>query len=90
MDWKVFTATFGMLFLAELGDKTQLAVITMTGKSGAPVSVFLGAVAALAVVTLIGVIFGDAITRVVPPNVLHTGAALLFIGFGVAMLLGKM
>lgn len=90
MDWKVATATFGMLFFAELGDKTQLAIITMAGKTGNPLMVFLGGVAALALVTLIGVLFGDAITRFVPPEVLHNGAALLFITFGVLMLFGKM
>lgn len=90
MDWKVATATFGMLFFAELGDKTQLAIITMSGKTGDPLSVFLGGVAALALVTLLGVIFGDVITRVVPPNFLQNGAALLFITFGVLMLAGKM
>lgn len=90
MDWKVMTATFSMLFFAELGDKTQLAMITMAGKTGNPLSVFLGGVVALALVSLIGVLFGEAITKVIPPNFLHNGAALLFITFGVLMLVGKL
>lgn len=84
------TATFSMLFFAELGDKTQLAMITMAGKTGNPFSVFLGGVIALALVSLIGVLFGEAITKVVPPNYLHHGAAALFITFGVLMLVGKL
>ena len=47
MDWRVFAATFAALFVAELGDKTQLAVITLTSKHQNPWSVFLGATAAL-------------------------------------------
>jgi hypothetical protein len=42
MDWKVFWATFGTLFLAEMGDKTQLAALTMAAETRLPLSVFLG------------------------------------------------
>jgi len=85
MDWKVFGATFTALFIAELGDKTQLAAISMTGKTGKPVAVFLGAVLALALVTLIGVVFGEALTRVIPVNYLEKGAAILFVVIGALM-----
>ena len=85
MDWKVFGATFTALFIAELGDKTQLAAISMTGKTGKPVAVFLGAVLALALVTFIGVVFGEALTRAIPVNYLERGAALLFVVIGVLM-----
>ena len=54
----VVATTFLMIFLAELGDKTQLAVITLTSKHQNPLSVFAGAAVALVLVTLIGVIFG--------------------------------
>ena len=47
MDWKVFWITFGTVFLAEMGDKTQLAALTMTAETGVPMSVFTGACAAL-------------------------------------------
>jgi putative Ca2+/H+ antiporter (TMEM165/GDT1 family) len=85
MDWKVFGATFTALFIAELGDKTQLAAISMTGKTGKPVAVFLGAVLAMALVTLIGVVFGEALTRVIPVEYLEKGAAGLFVLIGVLM-----
>ena len=87
MDWKVFSATFLALFIAELGDKTQLAAISMTGKTGKPVAVFLGAVLALALVTLIGVVFGEALTRWIPVEYMKKGAAALFVLIGVLMFL---
>ncbi|MBC7224315.1 MAG: TMEM165/GDT1 family protein [Anaerolineae bacterium] len=85
MDWKVLWSTLGLLFLAELGDKTQLAVISMVCKTEKPVPVFLGAVAALALVTLIGVVAGGALTQVIPPHVLQRIAAVLFVVMGVLM-----
>lgn len=89
MDWKIFLTTMGTIFLAELGDKTQLAAILMTSKTGRPLSVFVGAITALSLVTLIGVVFGEGLISVIPQNVLKKGAALAFILIGVLMFLGK-
>ena len=55
MKWQVILLAFTTLFLAELGDKTQLAVFTLVTKSRAPLEVFIGSILALAAVTLIGV-----------------------------------
>jgi putative Ca2+/H+ antiporter (TMEM165/GDT1 family) len=88
MDWKVLASTFGLLFLAELGDKTQLAVISMTCKTGKPWMVFVGAALALVVVTLIGAFAGQLIAQVVPVQVLNKVAAALFVVMGVAMWFG--
>ncbi len=85
MDWKVFSATFAAIFVAEFGDKTQLAAITMTGKTGKPVAVFLGAALAMALVTLIGVTVGEGLTRLIPTEYLEKGAAALFVLIGVLM-----
>ncbi|MBM4047161.1 MAG: TMEM165/GDT1 family protein [Planctomycetes bacterium] len=90
MDWKVFLTAFNMIFLAELGDKTQLAAISLTCESDRPLAVFLGTVFALAVVTAFGVLFGEMITHVMPKHVMRAVAALAFIVIGVLMLLGKM
>lgn len=90
MDWKIVMTTFWAIFIAELGDKTQLAAITMTSKTKLPVSVFLGAVLALATVTLIGVVFGDALIRVVPENIIKKAAAVVFIVIGILIFCGKM
>lgn len=89
MDWKIFFTAFATLFLAELGDKTQLAVFAMTAKSESLISVFLGASLALIVVTLIGVFAGSLIGQYVPAEWVSRAAALLFITIGLLMLFGK-
>ncbi len=90
MEWKIFGTAFITLFLAELGDKTQLAVITMTASTEAKVSVFLGASAALIVVTLLGVLLGGVLTQWVPAEWLHRIVAVAFVAIGVLMLLGRL
>jgi len=89
MDWKVFLATFGTIFLAELGDKTQLADILMTSKTKLPLSVFTGASLALCLVTLVGVLLGEGLIAVIPQNILKKVAALAFIAIGLWMFLSK-
>ena len=84
----VFGVSFGLLFAAEMGDKTQLAVVGMVVKSGSPVSVFVGASLALVLLTLVAVLVGRAVTRVVPVHWVSRGAALLFVGIGVLTLTG--
>ncbi len=90
MDWKVLVSTFGLLLFAELGDKTQLSAITMTATTGKPLPVFLGAVAALALVTLLGVLFGGVLVQFVSPKYLRTGAAVSFVVIGLLMLTGRL
>lgn len=82
--------TFGLLFIAEMGDKTQLAVITLAAQTRSPVSVFLGAAFALAVVSLLGVALGTLLGQYLPENLLHKLAAVAFIVIGALMLWGKM
>ena len=89
MDWKVWAATFGTILLAELGDKTQLATLMMTTRTGRPLSVFLGAVSALTVVTLLGVLVGEGLVRIIPEHLIKNVAAGAFIVIGVLMLLGR-
>ncbi len=89
MDWKIFLTTFGTIFLAELGDKTQLAAILMTSKTGKPLSVFIGAATALSLVTAIGVVFGEGLISMIPQNILKKVAALAFISIGALMFFGK-
>jgi len=90
MDWKIFGTAFLTLFLAELGDKTQLAVITMTASTESKVSVFLGGAAALVLVTLIGVLVGGVLSEYIPTEWLQRIVAAAFIVIGVLMLLGKL
>lgn len=89
MDWKVVIAAFGVVFLAELGDKTQLAGLSLAAKSKMPISVFLGSVSAYAVVTLVTVLLGGVLARSIRPEYIRYGAAMMFIVVGALMLLGK-
>lgn len=88
-NWKLLWSTFALLFMAELGDKTQLAVIFTSADSDRPWIVFLGAALALVTVTLIGTLAGQVITRSVSPDLLRKGAAGLFVVMGVLMFFNK-
>jgi putative Ca2+/H+ antiporter (TMEM165/GDT1 family) len=83
MAWSQFLTAFAAIFLAELGDKTQLAVISMSATSKKPLSVFLGGSFAMVLLTGIGVVAGEAITKYVPESVLSKAAAVLFVAIGV-------
>ncbi len=86
MDTKVFLMTFGMVFLAELGDKTQLTALAMTsGNKAAGFSVFLGSALALMLTSALAVFGGEVISRFVPQRYLVLGSAVLFVVMGVAM-----
>jgi putative Ca2+/H+ antiporter (TMEM165/GDT1 family) len=89
VDWRLVAGTFGLIFLAELGDKTQLAAIAMSAESKSPLAVFLGATVALALVTLIGVAVGGTLTRVIPARYIRMGAGALFVVMGILMLIPR-
>ncbi len=89
MDWKVVVAAFGLVFLAELGDKTQVAALSLSAKSQAPMLVFLGSVAAYALVTLVTVLLGAVLARFIRPDYIRYGAAVMFIVIGALILFGK-
>ncbi len=88
--WSAFWSTFGLLLLAEMGDKTQLAAITLAAKTGSPLSVFVGAALALALVSLIGVVVGALLGHYLPAELLQKVAAVAFIIIGGLMLWGKL
>ncbi|MCL8206611.1 MAG: TMEM165/GDT1 family protein [Actinomycetia bacterium] len=89
MDWKMMLTTFGLIFLAELGDKTQLTVMTLAAQSRATLPVFVGAAAALTFSAALGAAFGEAITRVVPAGLIHAGAGVAFVILGILLVLGR-
>ena len=90
MDLRVMLTTFGIIFLAEMGDKTQLAAMTMSAQTKKPWAVFIGASVALAAVSAIGVLVGGVAGQYVPLEWVKRIAAVLFIVIGVLMLMGKM
>jgi putative Ca2+/H+ antiporter (TMEM165/GDT1 family) len=89
MDWRVFLTTFGTIFLAEMGDKTQLAAMTMAAETKKPLTVFVSAALALACVSALGVLVGGALGHYLPLEWIKRAAAVGFIAIGVLMLLGK-
>lgn len=89
MDWRIFITTFGVIFLAEMGDKTQLAAMTMAADSKKPWAVFLGASLALMAVSAVGVLVGTAIGNYVPIIWVKRVAAIAFIVIGVMILMDR-
>jgi putative Ca2+/H+ antiporter (TMEM165/GDT1 family) len=86
MDMKLLFTTFATIFLAELGDKTQLATLAFSAEGKSRLAVFIGSAGALVLTSLLGVIFGAAIAKVIPPNTIKIGAGVLFLILGLWML----
>lgn len=83
MDWKIFLTIFASVFLAELGDKTQLATMLFAAdKAVSKYTVFLAASAALVVASAIGVLAGSLLAEYINPKYLHyiAGAGFILIG----------
>lgn len=89
MDWKIFMATFTAIFLAELADKTQLVGISMSAKSGKPLTVWLGSICAYIIVTALSVLIGVALKGYLKPEIIRYCGASLFMIIGILMFLGK-
>ncbi|KGG12441.1 MULTISPECIES: TMEM165/GDT1 family protein [Prochlorococcus] len=75
--------TFSTVFIAELGDKTQVATLLLSAESGHPLIVFIGAALALIISSLLGVLLGKYISNRIPSNVfeLLSGTLMILIGF---------
>ena len=74
--WTIFGSTFLTIFLAELGDKTQLATLLMSAESQSPWVVFLGASTALVTTSLLGVMVGRWIANRFTPKTIETAAGI--------------
>ncbi len=86
MEWRILFTTLGVIFLAEMGDKTQLAAMTMAAESKRPWEVFLGASLALAAVSALGVLVGSVLGSYIPLTWVRRVAALAFILIGILIL----
>ncbi len=82
----VFLSTFITIFLAEMGDKTQLATLLMTAQSHAPLSVLLGSGLALIATSLVGVLLGRWLSKVIAPETLDILAAVLMLLIAILLL----
>jgi Ca2+/H+ antiporter, TMEM165/GDT1 family len=86
MDWRLLLTTFGSVFLAELGDKTQLATLCFATGKNTFGPVFVGSSLALVTSSLLACLLGSALTKVLPIRWVHLGAGVLFIVIGALLL----
>jgi putative Ca2+/H+ antiporter (TMEM165/GDT1 family) len=82
----LLASTFATVFLAELGDKTQLAIVTISGTSSRPGAVFAGSSAALVLASLLGAAAGGSLSAVIPTNALQLAASVGFLVIGVRLI----
>ena len=82
-------STFITIFIAELGDKTQLATLTMSGTSNKPLAVFLGSSTALVLASLVGALAGGSISNFVPEIILKSIASVTFFILGMRLLINS-
>jgi len=82
LHWKSFVVTFAAVFLAELGDKTQLATLGLTAAGGNRLTIFVAASSALVLATLIAVLLGGWLHARLDPRTVQRFAAALFLAIG--------
>jgi len=84
MDWKILSTVFTSVFIAELGDKTQLATMLFASdKDISKLTVFAGAALALILTSALGVVAGSFLAQYVSEKFLHYLAGVGFIAIGV-------
>jgi Ca2+/H+ antiporter, TMEM165/GDT1 family len=86
---KIIISTFLMVFIAELGDKTQIATMLQAAQSNSKMAVFIGSSLALVCSSVVGVLLGGVINKYIPPNLIQTAAAIAFIVIGLLLLFNK-
>jgi Ca2+/H+ antiporter, TMEM165/GDT1 family len=84
--WSTFFSTFITIFLAEMGDKTQLATLLLSAQSRSPWIVFLGAGTALIATSLVGVLLGRYLAKVLSPKTLDIAAGMLLMVIAILLL----
>ena len=85
MDWKLFGSTFLAIFIAEMGDKTQLATLSFASSGSSRWMVFAASALALVATSAIAVLAGEVVARYVPPIWIKRAAGALFIVLGILM-----
>ena len=89
MDWKLLISTFVSIFVAEIGDKTQLATLSLAAVGKSRLAVFAGSALALCATSAIAVVAGEGVSRVVSPIWLRRIAGAVFIAMGLLFLLSR-
>jgi putative Ca2+/H+ antiporter (TMEM165/GDT1 family) len=88
--WKTLFTVFLLVFVAELGDKTQLSTMLLASKSESIWIVFIGASLALILSSLLGVTLGSVINKHIPQLYIQIGSGVAFLIVGVLLLFGKL
>lgn len=86
MDWQLLGLSFITVFLSELGDKSQLATIALSGSSKSPRAVFLGTAGALLLTSLLAVLAGAGAAQLLPVRLVKAIAAVGFVFLAVRLL----
>jgi putative Ca2+/H+ antiporter (TMEM165/GDT1 family) len=87
---KTYALVFASVFLAELGDKTQLATLTFAATPGVSrLGVFVAAAAALVTSSLLAVLVGERLGEWISPHHLTRAAGVLFVAIGLWMLIAR-
>lgn len=86
---RIIITSFWIIFLAELGDKTQFQTMILASQTKNPVAVFIGASSALVLSVIIGIIFSNYIIKYVPEVVIRMASGFLFVTIGILTLLNK-
>lgn len=86
---KLIFSTFVTIFLAELGDKTQIATMMLAANSKQKIIIFIGSSLALVCSSLVAVLLGNKLSSLIPPQYIQKGAAIAFITIGILLLLNK-
>ncbi|MFM8480926.1 MAG: TMEM165/GDT1 family protein [Gammaproteobacteria bacterium] len=86
--WGVFGATLVTFFLAEMGDKTQIATVAMAAHYATPVLVVIGTTLGMLIADVPAVFVGDKLASRIPMKLVHSVAAMIFALLGIATLLG--
>ncbi len=79
----VLFTSFCTIFLAELGDKTQIATLMLSAQSGKPITIFIAAALALICTSLLGVLIGRWIANNMPRKAFTIGSGLIMLSFGI-------
>ena len=79
-------STFITVFLAEMGDKTQLTTITLSSSTNKPLAVFMGSSIALILATLLGALAGGSIANLIPDFILKLLSGIVFLTIGISLL----
>jgi len=88
--WKSIFTAFFLVFIAELGDKTQLSTMLLASKSDSIWYTFFGSALALVCSSLLGVLAGSILNKYIPPSYIQVCSGVAFLIIGILLISGKL